>query len=327
MYLSVLDQSFVRGKDTPGDALHQTIAMAKTCEALGFNRFWVSEHHDNPHLAGSSPEVLLSAIGANTSSIRLGSGGIMLPHYSAYKVAENFSLLANLYPGRVDLGVGRAPGADMATAVALATDGRPKFERFPALVEQVSQYLWNPEQQSPKVSPAPNEAIPIWMLGTSPDSAVLAAQRGLPYGVALFINPQIDPNIIRYYKERFQPSDLQPQPHAMITISVLCAETEEQAAILKKTSDVNILAHYKGGHKVVFSTQEEAQTVEFTDEEKAFSRHLDTLRAVGTPEQVKEQIHAIAERFDADEVMAVSNCFYFKDRLTSFQLLAEVLEL
>jgi len=181
--------------------------MAQWCEKLGYERFWVSEHHAFPSVAGSAPEVLIAALGAATDRIRLGSGGIMLPHYSAYKIAEVFSLLANLYPQRIDLGVGRAPGADMSTARALATDGRPKFERFPELVQQLSDYLWK-EKTQPIVSPRPPPNMPLWMLGSSPDSAVLAAQRGLPYNLGLFINPQADPRLIGHYKRHFQASDL-----------------------------------------------------------------------------------------------------------------------
>ena len=201
MKLSVLDQSLARSASQAAVALRETIEMAAWCEQLGYERFWVSEHHAFSAVAGSAPEVLLAAIGAATKSIRIGSGGVMLPHYSAYKVAEVFSLLANLYPGRVDLGVGRAPGADMATAVALATDGRPKFEQFPELVAKLSDYLWQ-ERTSPQVSPKPPEHIPLWMLGSSPDSAVLAAQRGLPYNLGLFINPQADTRLIGLYKSR-----------------------------------------------------------------------------------------------------------------------------
>jgi len=174
MQLSVLDQSFSRSIDGASAALHETIEMAQWCEKLGYKRLWVSEHHAFPTIAGSAPEVLLAALGAATKTIRLGSGGIMLPHYSAYKVAETFSILANLYPNRIDLGVGRAPGADMSTAVALATDGRPKFERFPELVAELDHYL-NSAITNPIVSPKPPGDLPIWMLGSSADSAVLAA--------------------------------------------------------------------------------------------------------------------------------------------------------
>ena len=219
--------------------------MARWCEQLGYERFWVSEHHAFPAVAGSAPEVLLAAIGAATSTLRIGSGGIMLPHYSAYKVAEVFSLLANLYPGRIDLGVGRAPGADMSTAVALATDGRPKFEQFPQLVAKLSDYLWS-DSASPVVSPKAPENIPLWMLGSSPDSAVLAAQRGLPYNLGLFINPQADPRLIGLYKSRFEPSPMQPAPYAILTISVFCADSQEQAQALQLTYDLNLFRFFWG---------------------------------------------------------------------------------
>ena len=224
--LSVLDQSLARSADQAASALQETLQMARWCEQLGYERFWVSEHHAFPAVAGSAPEVLLAALGAATQSIRLGSGGIMLPHYSAYKIAEVFSLLANLYPGRIDLGVGRAPGADMSTAVALATDGRPKFEKFPELVAQLSNYLWS-ESTHPVVSPRPPADIPLWMLGSSPDSAVLAAQQGLPYNLGLFINPQADPRITGLYQARFQPSTQRAQPYTILTTSVFCADSDE----------------------------------------------------------------------------------------------------
>src|SRR6056297_3956344 len=201
--LSVLDQSLARSADQASAALQETLQMARWCEQLGFTRFWVSEHHAFPSVAGSAPEVLLAAIGAATQSIRIGSGGIMLPHYSPYKIAEVFSLLANLYPGRVDLGIGRAPDADMNTAVAVA-GGRPRFEEFPQLTDMLGTYLWD-ETAQPTVSPRPPEGIPLWMLGSSADSAALAASRGLPYNLGLFINPQADSRLISSYRNRFQP--------------------------------------------------------------------------------------------------------------------------
>jgi luciferase family oxidoreductase group 1 len=243
--LSVLDQSLARTAGEAATALQETLAMARWCEQLGYKRFWVSEHHAFAAVAGSAPEVLLAALGAATDSIRIGSGGIMLPHYSAYKVAEVFSLLANLYPGRVDLGVGRAPGADMSTAVALATDGRPKFEKFPELVAQLSDYLWQ-EETKPLVSPRPPEDIPLWMLGSSPDSAVLAAQRGLPYNLGLFINPQADARLIGLYKQHFLPSEKLDQPYAILTLSVFCADNEEQARALQLTYDLNLFRFFTG---------------------------------------------------------------------------------
>ncbi|MCZ6830470.1 MAG: LLM class flavin-dependent oxidoreductase [Gammaproteobacteria bacterium] len=320
--LSVLDQSFVRAGDGAQVALAETLQIAGLCEALGYRRFWVSEHHDTTILAGSSPEVLLAAIGAATRTIRIGSGGIMLPHYSPYKVAENFSLLANLYPGRVDLGVGRAPGADMDTAIALATDGRPKFERFPELVEQLGHYLWAGNTK-PRVSPAPPRDLPIWMLGSSPDSAALAADTGLPYNVALFINPQADPGMIALYRQRFQSSALWPEPHAMITVTALCADTEERALALKKAADVNYITFVTRGPHIDYIDPEQAREYEFNPQELAFLARYEHSRAIGTQEQVRAKIEALARYHDANEVMLVSNSYHLADRIRSFQLVAE----
>ena len=299
--------------------------MARWCEELGYTRFWVSEHHAFPSVAGSAPEILLAAIGAATSTIRIGSGGIMLPHYSAYKVAEVFSLLANLYPGRVDLGIGRAPGADMNTAVALATDGRPKFEAFPALTAKLSEYLWS-EKTSPIVSPRPPEDIPLWMLGSSADSAVLAAQRGLPYNLGLFINPQADTRLIGLYKSHFQPSALQPNPYAILTLSVFCADTEEQASALLLTYDLNLFRFFTGQSKGQSMTPQEAQDYPLGPQEKAFIASREHSRAAGTPRQVGKRIEQLAEMHDADEIMAVTNMYYIKDRKRSFELLREAFD-
>jgi len=322
--LSVLDQSLARAADQAATALQETLQMAGWCEQLGYERFWVSEHHAFSAVAGSAPEVLLAALGAATQSIRIGSGGIMLPHYSAYKIAEVFSLLANLYPGRVDLGVGRAPGADMSTAVALATDGRPKFEKFPELVAQLSDYLWA-EKTQPLVSPRPPADIPLWMLGSSPDSAVLAAQRGLPYNLGLFINPQADARLIGLYKARFQRSQQVAAPYAILTVSVFCADTQEQARALQLTHDLNLFRFFTGQSNGASLTPQEAQVYPIGPQEQQFIASRENSRAAGTPAQVREQILQLAALHDADEIMAVTNMYYFEDRKRSFELLMQAL--
>ena len=322
MKLSVLDQSLARHPDEAPTALQETLEMAQWCEHLGYERFWVSEHHAFRSVAGSAPEVLLAAIGGVTKKIRIGSGGIMLPHYSPYKVAEVFSLLANLSPGRIDLGVGRAPGADMSTALALATDGRPKFERFPELTRQLGSYLWD-ETTQPIVSPRPPRGIPLWMLGSSPDSAVLAAQLGLPYNLGLFINPQADSRLIGHYKAHFQPSELWPEPHAILTISVFCADDEERARALQLAYDLNLFRFFSGQTDGKSLTPQEACAYPVGPREQAFIQSRVPSRAVGTPAQVWDQINNLAQRHQADEVMAVTNMYYFEDRKRSFELLME----
>ena len=320
MKLSVLDQSLARHADDAATALQETLTMARWCEELGYERFWVSEHHAFRTVAGSAPEVLLAAIGAATNTIRIGSGGIMLPHYSPYKIAEVFSVLANLYPGRIDLGIGRAPGADMTTAMALATDGRPKFDRFPELTTKLEEYLWS-ENTQPLVSPKPPPGLPLWMLGSSPDSAVLAASKGLPYNLGLFINPQADSRLISLYKQSFQPSELQPAPHAILTISVFCAEDEEHALALQLAYDLNLFRFFSGQSDGKSLTPQEACAYPLGPREEAFMRSRAPSRAVGTPEQVWQQISQLAQQHDADEIMAVTNMYYFEDRRRSFELL------
>lgn len=320
--LSVLDQSLARAADQAGIALQETLEMAKWCEQLGYHRFWVSEHHAFTTVAGSAPEVLLAAVGAATQSIRIGSGGIMLPHYSPYKIAEVFSLLANLYPGRVDLGIGRAPGADMSTAVALATDGKPKFAAFPQLTAQLENYLWNPAAQ-PLVSPRPPESIPLWMLGSSPDSAVLAAQRGLPYTLGLFINPQADSRLIRLYKEHYQPSEQNLEPHAILALGVFCADTEARAKELLLTYDLNLFRFFTGTGDGVSLTPEQARDYPLGPREHAFIESRRAGRICGTPEQVREQVLHYQSLHECDEIMAVTNMYYFEDRKRSFELLYE----
>jgi luciferase family oxidoreductase group 1 len=320
MKLSVLDQSLARSVDQAQRALQETLAMAQWCESLGFARFWVSEHHAFPAVAGSAPEVLLSALGMVTRRIRLGSGGIMLPHYSAYKVAETFSLLANLYPGRIDLGIGRAPGADMATAVALATDGRPKFERFPELVSQLSNYLRNPDA-SPRVSPRPPPGLPLWMLGSSADSALLAAERGLPYNLGLFINPQATPDLVRLYRERFRPSAQLDAPYVILATSVFCSDDRERALTLQLTHDLNLFRFVNDTSASVSLTPEQARDYPLGPRERAFLAGRGDTRAAGTPEDVREQLGALAQRYGADEIMAVTNMYYFEERKRSFELL------
>ena len=323
--LSVLDQSMARGRHDGALALQETIEMAKWCEALGYERFWVSEHHAFPSVAGSAPEILLAALGAATNKIRLGSGGIMLPHYSAYKVAEVFSMLSNLYPGRIDLGVGRAPGADLGTARALATDGKPKFEAFPRLVEKLSEYLWQ-DMTDPMVSPKPNEDIPVWMLGSSPDSAQLAARLGLPYNLAAFINPQAHQSIMNFYQENFQESALWKKPYSILTIGVFCADTEEQAKALQLTFDINFYRFITGHTQGSFLTPQEAQLHPITSQLSDFMKNRNALRAVGTPEQVKAKITAIANQFGVDEIMMVSNMYYLEDRKRNFELVKQVFD-
>lgn len=324
MKLSVLCQSPVRQGGTGEQALAETIALAEHAERLGYSRFWVSEHHSTAAYAGSAPEVLLAAIGARTQTIRLGTGGIMLPHYSEFKVAEVASLLASLYPGRLDIGFGRAIGAGMDTASELASGGSTRFHLFPQMVAGVMEKLQN-KRYRPKIFPRPQQDPDIWMLGTSGDSALLAGQLGLPYNFALFINPDMQPGVVRQYQQNFSPSHQLERPHSCLTVNVYCADTEEKARQLAKARHLSMLRVVTGAGFSGIGPIEEAESYPYGDGELQFIRQRGRLDAVGTPEQVKAQLLELQKMFAVDEIMTVTICYDFADRLRSYELLADVM--
>lgn len=326
MLVSVLDQSPVRQGGTAQQAFQETLELAALCDSLGYHRFWVSEHHSSDALAGSAPEVLLGAIGQHTTDIRIGSGGIMLPHYSAYKVAEIASTLAALFPGRVDLGVGRAPGTDMISARALSVDGKTRFEHFPQQVEQLQRMLFDGEYR-PQVNPKPDQQAALWMLGSSPDSAILAGQRGLAYNFALFINPHMDPKILDYYRRQFVASDQCSKPYTSLTVNVICADTEAEAQRIALSRQISFLRFATGKGDSRICTPEDAASVVLTADEQAFIKQRSAHAAIGTPEQVRDKLFELADAFGADELMTVTITHDFEARKRSYQLLAEAFKL
>ncbi len=326
MKISILDQSPIRKGGTAADALSETIELAQLGEALGYQRFWVSEHHNTNSLAGSAPEVLLAAIGAATSKIRIGSGGIMLPHYSAFKVAETFSMLSTLYPGRIDLGIGRAPGSDMETARVLATDGRPKFERFPVLVEQLTQMVHD-RSYRPKVTPVPPINPDIWMLGSSQDSAVLSAQLGLPYNFAFFINNKMVPALFEYYRNNFQPSEYQAKPKTILTMNVMVADTYDEAFRLALSRSLTFLKFATGQKVEGTVTPEEAAEYPYSAQEWAFIENRMRHAAIGTPAEVKTILENVADEWQVDEIMTVTITYDFAHRTRSYEMLADAVGL
>lgn len=326
MKLSLLCQSPVKQGGTSELALSETLALAEQADKLGYERFWVSEHHSTAAYAGSAPEVLLAAIGARTSRIRLGTGGIMLPHYSEFKVAEVASVLGSLFPGRVDLGLGRAIGAGMDTARELAGGGATKFHLFPQMVAGVVEKLAN-KRYRPKLFPRPALDPTVWMLGTSQESAILAGELGLPYNFALFINPDMHAEVVRQYEKHFKPSEALAQPHSCLTVNVYCAETETRARQLAQARQLSMLRVVTGAGFSGIGTIEEAQAYPYGEQELYYIRQRGRLDAVGTPEQVKAQLENLQAVFGVDEIMTVTITYDFDDRLRSYQLLAEVMGL
>lgn len=328
LQLSVLDQSPILSGSSAFEALQETINLAGLVDELGYYRYWVAEHHASNALAGCSPEVLIGRLGAETSQIRLGSGGVMLPHYSPYKVAENFKLLQTLYPGRIDLGIGRAPGTDPFTAAAIRYGSPVGPEHFPNMVVDLQALLNDSDPSTPGMENArafPQVEIPpqLWMLGSSEDSATLAALTGLPYNFAYFINPTIRPDIFQHYREQFKPGPNYSEPHTALTLFSITAATEAEALRLSRSRDLWFIRLLRG-NPGPFPSVEEATNYDYSAGELEIIAQNKDRRAVGTPVQVKEKLLSLAQQFKADEIMLVTITHDPAARRRSYELLASV---
>ncbi|MCC5801587.1 LLM class flavin-dependent oxidoreductase [Rossellomorea vietnamensis] len=328
--LSVLDQSPIAEGMSPQEALNNTIELAKHTEKLGFERFWVSEHHDSTSLAGSSPEVLIAHLAQNTSRIRVGSGGVMLPHYSSYKVAENFRLLEGLNPNRIDLGLGRAPGG-MPMATMALHDGKPRdVNRYPEQIDDLLGYLTDslPDAhpyQGLTAAPMIKTMPEVWMLGSSPSSAMLAAQKGLPYTFAQFINGEGGPQYTQAYRNNFVPSKYLKEPKNIVAVFAICAETDEEAERVASSIDLSILMIEQGMRSNGTPSFEKAAAYQYTPFEAMRVRENRKRMVVGNPKKVKEKLLALSEQYQTDEIMLVSITYDFKDKLKSLELIANEL--
>lgn len=328
--LSVVDQSPVRQGGTAADALRETIELAVACEKFGYKRYWVAEHHSLPGFAGTCPEIMVGQIAARTHSIRVGSGGVMLSHYSALKVAETFRMLESLYPGRIDLGIGRAPGSDQRTAAALSYPGPMRdISYFPEQVDDVIGYLKDeltPDHPFASVHAGPTPTAPpeVWLLGSGFDSALLAAERGLPFSYAYFFGIGVEhgPAVVENYRRRFRPSASLSEPKVNVAIQVLCAETEQEARRLASSRNLvrlRIITGRRGGVPPV----EEALAYPYSPQERAYLEHSAQTTVDGDPQQVKEKLEALADVFETDDLSVVTICYDFADRVRSYELVAE----
>lgn len=327
--LSVLDQSPVRSGATPADAIRETLALARRCDELGYARYWLAEHHSTPALAGSAPEVLIAQVAAITSGIRVGSGGVMLQHYSPLKVAEAFRVLETLHPGRIDLGIGRAPGADHLTARALGGSGAPEF--FPQQVRDLVAFVHGelpPDHPFARVRAMPTgpTAPEIWLLGSSDQSAALAAHFGTAFSFAHFINADGGADITRAYAREFKPSPWLTTPQASVAVFVVCAETHAEAERLAKSRDLFVARLYtgRGGR---YPTVAEAEAHEYTAWERQIVEHARARRVAGTPAECSERLEALARDYGVDEIVAVTITETAETRRRSYELLAQVFEL
>ncbi|WP_303312473.1 LLM class flavin-dependent oxidoreductase [Hymenobacter sp. BT730] len=331
LQLSILDQSPVPQGRTPREALLHTIELAQLADRLGYTRFWVSEHHNTNTLAGSAPEVLLARLGAETKRIRLGSGGVMLPHYSALKVAETFRLLETLYPGRIDLGIGRAPGSDRITAHALNPHNTFRDEDFAEQLMDLRAYLRDEVVEDTihaKVKAAPfTDTVPeLWLLSSSGQSGLFAAHVGAAFSFAHFINPNGGPNMVRVYRERFRPSPELAAPQANVAVFVACADTESHAQKLADNLALQMLK-LETGQFTPIGPVDEVDVTHFSADLQARLAYHHTRIVSGTPDKVKAELTTLAAAYEVPEVVAVSIMHSYEDRLRSYELLAEAFAL
>lgn len=330
--LSVLDQSPIpRGAD-PVEAIHQTLQLAEAADRMGYHRYWLAEHHSSNNLASPSPEILIGQVAARTSRLRVGSGGVMLSHYSSLKVAENFRVLEALFPGRIDLGIGRAPGSDQITAQALAAGpGGLPLEYFPHRIADLIRFLHNEiEAEHPSSSvramPIGPTTPELWLLGSSAESASFAAHFGTGFSFAQFITGEGGDQVVRAYARAFQPSARLAEPMANVGVFVLCAESEQQAQRLQRARDLAMVRRYTG-QRGPYPTPDEAEHNDFGERDLAIIEHTRSRTISGTPDLVRERLEVLAGEYGVDEVVVVTVTADFETRLRSYELIAEAFDL
>jgi luciferase family oxidoreductase group 1 len=325
--LSVLDLVPVGTGSNASQAIKNSIELAQLADRLGYTRYWLAEHHNMPGIASAAPEILISVIARETTRLRVGSGGVMLPNHPPLKVVEWFRTLEALYPGRIDLGIGRAPGTDQLTALAL----RRSREALLAddFQSQLAEMLAFDNADFPEdhpfraitAVPFGVQLPPLWLLGSSDYSAQVSAMLGCGFAFARHINPDGAEEAIQLYKERFSPSADLPQPRAIVAVAVICADTEEAADRLARSADLSFL-RLRSGKPGLFPSVEEAEAYPYTELERAPARAGRSRYVLGTPERVKAGLDAIVAATGADEVMVTTMVHDHAARLRSFELLA-----
>ena len=321
MQLSILDQSPVLGSGGARRAIEETLALARRADELGFHRYWLAEHHAIAALADPCPEVLLARLGAETRRIRVGTGGVLLPYYSAFRVAETFRMLEALYPGRVDLGVGRAPGGDARTAQAVAGGGFPDASHFPQQMWELTALLEN-EHRPVRLQPEVETVPEVWLLGSSDYSGALAAELGLPFAFAHFINPRGGDMVSRLYRENFKPNGRRAQARVIVCTFAIVAATDEEAERLAAPIDLRRL-HMALNIDSPVPTAEEAAAHRYSDEERRYVLSQRPRAVIGGPEKAKRELKEMVERYGADELMVLTITGDYESRRRSYELLID----
>ncbi|MGW4498385.1 LLM class flavin-dependent oxidoreductase [Micromonospora sp. NPDC004336] len=320
--LSVLDLAPVAAGATAGEALRHTTELARRTEELGYHRFWVAEHHNMPGIASSAPAVLLAHLAAHTSTIRLGSGGVMLPNHAPLVVAEQFGTLDALHPGRIDLGIGRAPGTDQVTALALRrTMEGLSAEGFPRELADLMNYFTGERPGPITATPGRGQQPAVWLLGSSGFSAQLAGMLGLPFSFAHHFSSQHTLPALALYRQSFRPSRWLAEPYAMVAVNAVCADTDERAEWLAGPSALSLL-RLRSGRPGPLASPDEAAAYPYTEIEREFVRQRRDGQAMGSPETVRQQLGDLLARTGADELMLATLVYDVADRVRSFELIA-----
>ena len=323
---SVLDLAVVTEGSNAKEAIERSRELAVHAENLGYNRFWMAEHHNMEHIASSATSVLLGHMAEATSSIRIGSGGIMLPNHSPYIIAEHFGTLATMYPDRIDLGLGRAPGTDQTTAHAIRPDRMREVYNFPKNVELLQKYL-SADNSDSKVRAFPGEGteVPLWVLGSSTDSAHLAAKLGLPYAFASHFAPQQLLEAIRIYREEFKPSAQLDEPYVMAGINVIAADTTEQAEYLATSTKQMFVGVITGERKPLPPPVDDINRVLPFQHQMALKQML-AYSFVGDKKKIRENLMHFMDQTNVDELITASYIFDHQERLKSHTLFSEIME-
>ena len=328
--LSVLDQTPVIDGHSVADAIAATVELAQLADDLGYTRYWCAEHHGLRGVSNPCPEVMLARLGSVTQRIRLGSGGVMLPYYSPFKVAEQFMMLEALFPNRIDLGVGRAPGGDMRTAQAVAAGDYNRGDIFPQQVADLvglmngtlpADHIAQGVLLQPQIDTRPQ----LWVLGSSEFGGLLAAQLGIRFAFAHFINAHFGHQVAHAYRERFKAGN-EAQPYLAAAVFVICADTEQEAADLEKAVDLRRVQMAYGLNAPIPNI-EQGIAQEYGERERLVIDREKPRSIIGTPERVTERMLALQEQFQADELVVLTVAGSYRARLRSYELLADAFQL
>ncbi len=320
--LSVLDHSPVAEGSDAGQSLRNTLELAQQAERLGFTRYWLAEHHNMPGIASAATSVVIGHVAAGTSTIRVGAGGIMLPNHAPLVIAEQFGTLASLFPGRIDLGLGRAPGTDQITAHALRRNLESSANDFPRDVVELLNYF-KPADPAQRVQAVPGAGlnVPVWILGSSLFGAQLAAMLGLPYGFASHFAPADMERAVDLYRERFEPSEYLQKPYVMLGLNVIAADTDEEAHHLF-TSQLQAFVNLRSGRPGKLPAPVAGYQEQLDPSAQALVRQMLSCRVVGGPETVDKGIREFAERTGADELMVTGMIHDHQKRLRSYEIVS-----